>query len=104
MGFEILVTEAAASDFDDAISYITLSLNNPSAAKALADDYDDALRRIADNPYLFHSFKDGEGNNTIYRRYNIRNFSLFYRVEGSRIIICRFLYARRDLYSVSIEA
>ena len=103
MEFEILVTEAAASDFDDAISYIALSLNNPSAAKALADDYDDALRRIADNPYLFHFFKDGEGNNTIYRRYNIRNFSLFYRVEGSRIIICRFLYARRDLYSVSIE-
>ena len=60
MEFEILVTEAAASDFDDAISYIALSLNNPSAAKALADDNDDALRRIADNPDLFHSFKDGE--------------------------------------------
>ena len=103
MGFEILVTRTAASDFEDAISYIALNLRNPSAASSLADDYEEALRRISDNPFLFHCFKDTEGNNTVYRRYNIKNFSVFYRTEGNRVIICRFLYARRDLYSISME-
>ena len=54
MGFEILVTRTAASDFEDAISYIALNLKNPSAASSLADDYEEALRRISDNPFLFH--------------------------------------------------
>ena len=103
MEYEFLVTGTAASDFDDAISYITLSLNNPIAASALADDYEEALNSIASNPFLFHHFKDSEGNNTVYRRYNIKNFSLFYRIDGKRIIICRFLYARRDLYSIAME-
>ena len=103
MGFEIVITKTAEADFDEAISYIAVSLGNPSAAGSLSDDYESALRQICDNPFLFHHFKDSEGNNTVYRRYNIRNFSLFFRIEGRRIIICRFLYARRDLLSVSME-
>lgn len=103
MGFEILVTQTAASDFEEAISYIALSLKNPTAARALADNYEEALNQISDNPYLFHIFKDSEGNNTVYRRYNIKNFSLFYRMDNNRVIICRFLYTRRDLYSISME-
>ena len=103
MEYEILVTGTAASDFDDAISYIALSLNNPIAARALADDYEEALNQIASNPFLFHHFKDSGGNNTVYRRYNIKNYYLFYRIDGKRIFICRFLYARRDLYSIAME-
>ena len=103
MGFDIVVTKAAEADFDEVISYIVVSLGNPRAATALADDYESALKQISDNPFLFHCFKDSEGNNTVYRRYNIRNFSLFFRLEDNRVIICRFLYARRDLYSVSME-
>jgi len=103
MGYEIVITGAAEADFDEAISYIAVSLGNPRAAGSLADDYESALKQISDNPFLFHHFKDSDGNNTVYRRYNIRNFSLFFRLEGKRIIICRFLYARRDLYSVSME-
>ncbi|MBR2282002.1 MAG: type II toxin-antitoxin system RelE/ParE family toxin [Spirochaetales bacterium] len=96
MGFEIFVTKTA-------ISYIAVSLNNPAAASALADDYESVLRKISDNPFLFHHFKDAEENNTIYHRHNIRNYSIFYRLEGKRIIVCRFLYARRDLFSVTLE-
>ncbi|MBQ9810797.1 MAG: type II toxin-antitoxin system RelE/ParE family toxin [Spirochaetales bacterium] len=103
MGFEIVITQTAEADFEEAISYIAVTLSNPIAAGALADDYEAALHQISDNPFLFHHFKDSEGNNTVYRRYNIKNFSLFYRLEGKRIIICRFLYARRDLFSLSME-
>ncbi len=103
MGFEIVVTKTAETDFDEAISYIAVSLANPGAASALADEFETALKQISDNPFLFHHFKDSDGNNTEYRRYNIKNFTLFYRLEGKRFIICRFLYARRDLYSLSME-
>ena len=103
MEFEIVVTKTAETDFDEAISYIAVSLANPGAASALADEFEMALKQISDNPFLFHHFKDSDGNNTEYRRYNIKNFTLFYRLEGKRIIICRFLYAKRDLYSLSME-
>lgn len=103
MGYEIVITRIAEADFDEAISYIAVSLGNPRAAGSLADDYESALKQISDNPFLFHHFKDSDGNNTVYRRYNIRNFSMFFRLEGKRIIICRFLYAKRDLYSVSMK-
>ena len=42
MGYEIVITGAAEADFDEAISYIAVSLGNPRAAGALADDYESA--------------------------------------------------------------
>ena len=103
MAFDVVITKTAEDDINEAISYIAVVLSNPIAATTLADDYVEAISRIADNPFLFHYFKDGEGNNTPYRRCNIRNFSLFFRVEGTTVIICRFLYARRNLFSLSME-
>ena len=103
MAFDVVITKTAEDDFNEAISYIAVVLSNPVAATALADDYEEALKQISDNPYLFHHFKDSEGNNTPYRRCNIRNFSLFFRLEESKVIICRFLYARRNLFSLSME-
>ena len=103
MGFEIVITKTAEIDLDEAISYIAVSLANPGAASALADEFEIALKQIFENLFLFQHFKDSDGNNTEYCRYNIKNFTLFYRLEGKQIIICRFLYARRDLYSLSME-
>ena len=47
MGFEIVVTKTAETDFDEAISYIAVSLANPGAASALADEFETAF--VADN-------------------------------------------------------
>jgi plasmid stabilization system protein ParE len=60
MEFEIVVTKTAETDFDEAISYIAVSLANPSAASALADEFEMALKQISDNPFLFHHFKDSD--------------------------------------------
>ena len=60
MGFEIVVTKTAETDFDEAISYIAVSLANPGAASALADEFETALKQISDNPFLFHHFKDSD--------------------------------------------
>ena len=49
MEFEIFVTKTAETDFDEAISYIAVSLANPSAASALADEFEMALKQISDN-------------------------------------------------------
>ncbi len=103
MEYEIVITKTAEADFNEVISYIAVSLANPSAASALADDYETALKQISGNPYLFYHFKDSEGNNTVYRRCNIKSYSIFFRQAGKRVIICRFLYARRNLNSVVME-
>jgi len=49
MEFEIFVTKTAETDFDEAISYIAVSLANPSAASAPADEFEMALKQISDN-------------------------------------------------------
>ena len=103
MAFEILVTGTAESDFNEAISHIAVYLKNPTAAGALADEYEKVLMQLSDNPYIFHHFRDSDGNKTAYRRCNIKNYSVFFRIDGNRFIICRFLYAWRNLYSVSME-
>ena len=49
MEFEIVVTKTAETDFDEAISYIAVSLANPGAASTLADEFEMALKQISDN-------------------------------------------------------
>lgn len=51
MAFEILVTGTAESDFNEAISHIAVYLKNPTAAGALADEYEKVLMQLSDNPY-----------------------------------------------------
>ena len=90
MEFEIVVTKTAETDFDEAISYIAVSLANPGAASALADEFEMALKQISDNPFLFHHFKDSDGNNTEYRRYNIKTSHCFIAWKGNGLLSAGF--------------
>ena len=45
MEFEIVITKTAETDLDETISYIAVSLANPGAASALADEFEVALKQ-----------------------------------------------------------
>ena len=89
MEFEIVVTKTAETDFDEAISYIAVSLANPGAASALADEFEMALKQISDNPFLFHHFKDSDGNNTEYRRYTMEYYHCQSLSDNDRVRVLR---------------
>ena len=53
MAYEVLVSDPADRELDEAISYLAVTLAAPSAAKALLDGYESALQLLSDNPLLF---------------------------------------------------
>lgn len=53
MAYKILISEPTHADIDSTIGYIAVTLAAPRAAVSLLDEYESALKLIADNPLLF---------------------------------------------------
>ena len=56
--YPVVITDAALSDLDSAIRYIALTLENPSAAAKMLDDFDNLAATLEDGAEGFLLVRD----------------------------------------------
>jgi len=88
----------AKQDIVDIAGYITIVLNNPSAAENLIEEMIEKADKLIDFPYInpIHTFiKPLEYE---YRKLIVKNYIMFYWVDEAekKITIARVIYERRN--------
>jgi len=80
--------------------YITLDLQNPTAATKLIEDTEAAIMKRLENPLGFEQYHSKKDRKHLYYRIYIRNFAVFYVVIENVMEIRRFVYSRRNLSEI----
>ena len=86
----------AERDLNDIFDYISLELSSLQAAERLIDDIQAAVEQVCDFPFSRPLLSNKILRKKGYRLLVVRNFNLFYIVEGQMVIIRRVLYSRRN--------
>lgn len=84
-------------DLTAARDYIAFSLHNPIAAQRLVQNTEEAILKRLDNPCSFELYHSTRERKLPYYRINIKNFSVFYVVDGNVMEVRRFVYNKRNL-------
>ena len=87
-------------EFDERVSYIAFTLENPVAANNLMDDVESAiLKRLEDGPEIFEPVPSRKDRVPYYRIY-VKNYIIYYVVleeNGKKIMeVRRFLHTLED--------
>lgn len=64
-------------DLNDAVDYLSITLNNSMAAHNLVDDIEKAILKRLENPLIFAPFNSSKYRRYPYYRINVRNFPYF---------------------------
>lgn len=103
MVYKILISEPTHADIDSTIGYIAVTLAAPRAAASLLDEYESALKLIADNPLLFGvDMHVSEALNMQIRRCPVKRYGIYYFVNESTrtVYVVGFAHALRDTPSL----
>lgn len=84
-------------DLNEIVDYITVDLQNPSAAERLVDNIESAINKRLEMPLSFAPYRSSRKRPHPYYRINVRNFSIFYVVIDDTMEVRRVLYSKRDL-------
>lgn len=97
---KIVYLPLAEEDLMEALDYISTVLEAPRAARALLEEFDKTVRRIAVFPYACALYRTERLMRDEIRMAPIRNYVLYYAVFPDRVEIRRFLHGRRDRSSI----
>jgi len=96
--YNYILTDAAITDIDEILSYISGELLNPVAANAFMDNLEEKINEVCKNPnsgrIIDNDFLKMEG----VRRFLVNNYIGYYAVkqEDSLVIILRIVYVKQD--------
>ena len=98
MAYKIFETELALQDLDSILSYIALTLNNPSAASSFADEVEKCYSSLEEMPLMFELCHDPRLHALGYHKAAIKNYVMVYKVDETKkaITVLRFFYGRQD--------
>ena len=85
------------SDLQETLDYISGTLANPWAADDLLEAIMSSIRERASAPLAYSPYPKGNGVSLDHYRIYVDNYTVFYRVEGSVMVVERLIYSRRDL-------
>ena len=99
MPYNVVLVPSFHRDAWSVFSYISQRLGAPQAAERLLEEAERRAQRLADFPTQGKIFVLSDGTQTKYRRINVRNYAMFYRIneETHTVEIHRFIYGRRNL-------
>ncbi|NLJ64865.1 MAG: type II toxin-antitoxin system RelE/ParE family toxin [Christensenellaceae bacterium] len=83
-------------DLNQIIDYISLQLENTSAAYALINDVYETIKERLPNAESFECFNSKKERPLPYYRIYVKNYIIFYVVDGDAMEVRRILYGRRD--------
>ena len=97
--YKLIITELAVDNLDKIIRYISIDLDNPSAATEFLAEVTKCYKYLKNNPYIFSIADDPYLAKEGYRKALIKNYILFFKVNDATksTIIYRF-YAARDYF------
>ena len=93
---EILFTPSAIADLRDVQTYISLELENESAARKVIAKITKSIRQLEMFPEMGTPLSSITPFPTDYRYIVSNHYMIFYRLEGQTVQIMRILSGRRD--------
>lgn len=93
---KIVYLPIAEDDILAAVEYIAYKLDNPSAAKALLDELDKTVERVARFPYSSELYRTDRPMRKEIRMVSVKNYVLYYAVTEETVEIQRLIHGRRD--------
>ena len=95
--YQIRLLSIAEEDFTEIISFI--AADNQKAAAVLADNIENNLELLSQNPKLGRIPRENEIRKLGYRYLIVQNYLIFYTIENKSILIHRILHGARDYKS-----
>lgn len=100
MAYKLSITNNAAAELDDILSYLSKYLDNSAAASDFLDKVEESFHRLSDNPKIYQLCDHRDFKEKGYRKVVIKNYIMIYRVDEttSTVYILHFFYGRRNYY------
>ena len=98
MAYKVVATELAVQDLNGILEYIAVSLSNPTAAAAFADEVEKCYAGLEHMPLMYEQCQDVQLRALGYRKALIKNYLLIYKVDEAEktVYILRFFYSRQN--------
>ena len=96
MKYKLVYLPIAKKDIEAIFSYITEILYSPQSALNLLESLENAILRLKDFPFSYKKFESHHNLSFEYRVLVVKNYSVFYVVNGDTVEIHRVLYAKRN--------
>ena len=94
--YKLRYTQDFLDDLNGIVDYIADSLLNPEAAQRLVDDVHAAILERLKTPAAFEQYHSRLSLRDSWYLIHVRNYTVFYVVEGDTMEVRRILYNRRD--------
>ena len=96
--FSLLISDTAANDLSEIVSYLRNELSYPNSAELLVKKVRSETSKLKELPFLFPLVEDEILAARGIRKLSIDNILIFYIISESKknVTIIRILHARRD--------
>ena len=94
--YKVVYLPLAEADLMEALDYIADTLEAPEAARALLEEFDKTVQRIAVFPYSCELYRTDRPMRDEIRKVPVKGYVLYYAVFPDRVELRRFLHGRRD--------
>lgn len=94
--YELTFLPLFEQDLNEAVDYITNTLNSPQAALNLVDEVEKAIFERLKNPSGYAPFPTLKKRPRDYYTIKVRNFTVFYVLIENTMEIRRILYSKRN--------
>ena len=98
MNYNVKILPSAIEDLQQIYNYIAYELYSPDSAKKLYFKIANAIQSLELFAERYRVFSNEDGYFT--RRMLVDNYSVFYIIKGSNVIITSVLYSSRDLNEI----
>lgn len=90
----------AQKDLENIVTYISDSLKAPKAAMDLVDNFDKSISKLKQFPYSYKVYEPIKNLESQYRVLPVKNYLVFYTVNGEIVEIHRIIYGKMDINKV----
>ena len=94
--YKLRILPLFEEDLNEIVDYISLELDNPTAAGKLVDDIEAAIINRLPYAESFEQYKSIKDRKYPYYRIHVKNFTIYYVVIDTIMEIRRIIYNRRD--------
>lgn len=98
MEYEVRISESAERDIDEILQYMTEKLASHQAVADWAGELEKRYGELSKYPYMFGRSINEALRRIGYRRFMIKNYVVFYRVDDAlrEVIISRVFYCGQN--------
>ena len=93
--YELVYSQQAIRDLDDVWEQVAMASKDRDITEKYLDDLQDAIDAMATHPKTETPLYYGE-TFTGYYHVNFKEYMAFYRIEDSKMLVDRILYAKMD--------